>query len=132
MSGNPRRSSGSRNDQLEILAKRWSPPGARLDLDLIVHDHHKQVVWVLDAKNADPSNRQLALMRAQIRLLKKHPDLTNACPTITGVIVHHRRRLATTPQPTEHKDILRATLQGLPDLLLAKRLPGERSRRLTS
>lgn len=43
-----------------------------------------------------------------------------------GVIVHHKRQLATSPQPTEHHNVLRCTMQRLPDLLLAKRLPGAR------
>ena len=69
---------------------------------------------------------QLSKMRSQIRLLQRNPELTHGCPTIIGLIVHRRRQLDTTPQPTEHHDILRCTLQGLADLLLAKRLPGER------
>jgi hypothetical protein len=45
-----------------------------------------------------------------------------------GVIVHRKRQLDPPIQPTEHHNILRCTLQQLPDLLLAKRLPGDRPR----
>ncbi len=62
------------------------------------------------------------------RMGEQNPDLTAGCPTIVGVIVHRRAQLETSPQPTEHHNILRCTLQRLPDLLLAKRLPGERPR----
>jgi hypothetical protein len=65
-------------------------------------------------------------MQAQIRLLQKAPDLTKGRP-VTGVIVHRKRQLEHPIQPTEHHNILRATVQRLPDLLLAKRLPGERA-----
>jgi len=114
----------ARHDALTVTAERWQPPGVKLDLDLIVHDSHKSVVWILDAKNADRNDDQLSKMRSQIRLLQRNPELTHGCPTIIGLIVHRRRQLDTTPQPTEHHDILRCTLQGLADLLLAKRLPG--------
>jgi hypothetical protein len=112
---------------LEILAKRWLPPKAKIDLDLILADNNKGVVWILDAKNTDPSNDQLHKMQAQIRLLKQAPELTRGRPII-GVIVHHKRQLKNPLQPTEHHNILRATPQRLPDLLLAKRLPGQRPR----
>ena len=64
-------------------------------------------------------------MQAQIRLLQKEPKLTDG-RAITGVIVHRKRQLENPIQPTEHPNILRATIQRVPDLLLAKRLPGER------
>ncbi len=114
----------TRHEQLTITAERWKPPGVKLDLDMIVHDRQKSVVWILDAKNADRNDDQLTKMRSQIRLLQRNPELTHGCPTIIGLIVHRRRQLDTTPQPTEHHNILRCTLQGLADLLLAKRLPG--------
>jgi hypothetical protein len=114
----------AQHDALTITAERWQPPGVKLDLDLIVHDRQKQVVWILDAKNSKRSDDQIAKMRSQIRLLERNPELTHGCPTIIGLIVHHRNQLAGTPQTTEHHDILRCTLQGLGDLLLAKRLPG--------
>jgi hypothetical protein len=90
-----------------------------------VHDRQKQVARILDAKNSKRSDDQIAKMRSQIRLLERNPELTHGCPTIMGVIVHHGNQLASTPQTTEHHDILRCTLQGLADLLLAN-LPGER------
>jgi hypothetical protein len=95
-----------------------------------IADDNKGTVWIIDAKNANPTNDQLNKTQAQIRLLQKAPELTNG-RAVTGVIVHHRRQLDSTPQSTEHRDILRATLQGLPDLLLAKRLPAERPRQKT-
>lgn len=66
-------------------------------------------------------------MQAQLRLLRQTPELTRG-RTPMGVIVHRKHQLDTSPQPTEHNDILRATPQRLPDLLLAKHLPGERPR----
>jgi hypothetical protein len=116
----------ARHEQLTITAERWKPPNVRLDLDMIVHDSQKSVVWILDAKNSERSDDQLSKMRSQIRLLERNPELTHGCPTIIGVIVHRLGQLHSTPQQTEHHDILRCTLQGLADLLLAKRLPGER------
>ena len=116
------------NEQLTITAERWKPPGVKLDLDVIVNDHQKGIVWILDAKNAKREDDQLIKMHDQIKLLRRNPELTHGCPTIMGVIVHHQRQLDSTSEPTEHHDILRCTLQGLADLLLAKRLPGERPR----
>lgn len=113
------------HEQLQIIAERWKPPGVRLDLDLIIADDRRGTVWVIDAKNATPTNDQLHKMQAQIRLLQKEPKLTEG-RAITGVIVHRKRQLENPIQPTEHHNILRCTIQRLPDLLLAKRLPGER------
>jgi hypothetical protein len=111
------------HEQLQVLAERYKPPHARIDLDLLIADEQNGIVWVIDAKNADPTNDQLSKMQAQLRLLKQAPDLTGGRPAI-GVIVHRKGQLDPSPQPTEHHDILRSTLQRLPDLLLAKRLPG--------
>lgn len=111
------------HEALKILAKRWLPPNAKIDLDLILADDKKGVVWIVDAKNADPTNEQLHKMQTQIRLIKQAPELTKGRP-VMGVIVHRKRQLETPLQPTEHRDILRCTVQRLPDLLLAKRLPG--------
>jgi len=119
------------HDHLQVLAERWLPDNARIDLDLIVSDDTKQVTWIIDAKNSDPTTDQLAKMLAQIRLLQSAPKLHGGRP-IVGVIVHRRAQLQASPQPTEHHNILRATLQRLPDLLLAKRLPGERPRVATA
>jgi hypothetical protein len=115
------------HDQLQVIAERWKPPGVNLDLDLILADDRKGTIWIIDAKNAHPTNDQLNKMQAQIRLLQKEPDITNG-RAITGVIVHRKRQLENPIQPTEHHNILRATLQRLPDLLLAKHLPGQRPR----
>jgi hypothetical protein len=119
----------TQHPQLQILAERWKPPDARIDLDLILADEQKHIAWVIDAKNSNPTNEQLHKMQAQLRLLRQAPELTGG-RTVLGVIVHRKRQLDTSPQPTEHHDILRATPQRLPDLLLAKRLPGEQPQRL--
>jgi hypothetical protein len=111
--------------QLGIVAIRWKPPGINLDLDVIVHDHTKGLVWVLDAKNAKKDDSQLEKMIDQIYFLKKHSDMLAGASTIRGAIVHRNTQLTRSPEPTERPDILRCTLQGLPELLLAKRLPGE-------
>jgi hypothetical protein len=113
------------HEQLHLLAERWKPNDARIDLDLIVADDTKHTVWVIDAKNAAPTNDQLHKMRAQLRLLNQAPDLTQGRPALS-VIVHRKRQLDPPLQPTEYPDILRATAQRRPGLLLAKRLPGER------
>jgi hypothetical protein len=118
------------HDELQVLAERWLPPNARIDLDLMLADDRKGIVWIIDAKNANPTDDQLAKMLDQIRLLKQTPEITGGRPVI-GVIVHRKRQLDTSPQATEHDNILRCTLQRLPDLLLAKRLPGERPRKAT-
>ncbi len=114
-----------------VTAERWKPPDARIDLDLILADDQKGIVWIIDAKNAHPTNDQLHKMQAQIHLLQKEPALTEG-RAVTGVIVHRKRQLDTPLQPTEHHNILRATLQRLPDLLLARRLPGESGPRRTT
>jgi hypothetical protein len=113
------------HEQLQLIAERWQPPGVRLDLDLIVADEQKGTVWIIDAKNSHPTNDQLHKMQSQIRLLQKEPRITDG-RAITGMIVHRKHQLENPLQPTEHHNILRCTLQRLPDLLLAKRLPGER------
>ncbi len=115
------------HDHIHVLAERWKPQDVNLDLDLIIADDTKHTVWILDAKNANPTNDQLHKMKAQINLLRQAPDLTKG-RAITGVIVHRKRQLDPPIQPTEHDKILRATAQRLSDLLLAKRLPGERHR----
>ncbi len=117
------------HEQLQVLAERYKPPGVRLDLDLILADNTKGTVWIIDAKNANPTNDQLNKMQAQIRLLQKAPDLTDG-RSITGVIVHRKRQLDTPIQPTEYHNTLRCTLQRLPDLLLARHLPGKRPAQL--
>jgi hypothetical protein len=113
------------HDHLQILAERWqSPANPRIDLDIIIADKRKQIVWIIDAKNANPTNDHLHKMKVQLELLRDTPELTGDRP-VMGVIVHHSRQLVASPQPTEHHDILRCTLQRLPDLLLTKRLPGK-------
>jgi hypothetical protein len=118
----------SEHEQLQVLAERWKPPEARIDLDLIIADDNKGIVWIIDAKNAAPNNDQLHKMQAQLRLLQKGPDLTQGRQAI-GVIIHCKRQLDPPIQPSEHHNILRATAQRLPDLLLARRLPGKRPQR---
>jgi hypothetical protein len=107
-----------------VVAERWKPRKVALDLDLVVVDQRKAVVWVLDAKLSRPTEEQIALMRHQIRLLRKAPDLTHGCPTILGVIVHHRRQLPAVVTGLAETLVLRCTLQQVGDLLLANGLPG--------
>jgi hypothetical protein len=76
-----------------------------------------------DPERADRSDDQLAKMRDQIRLLQRSSKTSGERPVI-GVIVHTKRQLDPPLQATEHHNIHRCTLQRLPDLLLAKRLPG--------
>ena len=116
------RSLVARYDTVHVLAERWLPPNARIDLDLIVADDTKGLAWIIDAKNSNPNDDQLAKMRDQIRLLKRSPKTSGERPII-GVIVHTKHQLDPPVQATEHHNILRCTLQRLPDLLLAKRLP---------
>ena len=126
----------ARYRQLSILAIRWKPPGISLDLDVIVHDHAKGLVWVLDAKNAKKTDGQLEKMIDQIYFLKKHSDMLAGASTIRGAIVHRARQLERSPEPTERPDILRCTLHGLPELAArqaaarrtATRPPGSRLR----
>ncbi len=66
-------------------------------------------------------------MGAQLRLLQAAPSLHGE-RKLLGVIVHRRAQLDPSLQPTEHEDILRATVQRLPDLLLARHLPGPSER----
>ncbi len=113
--------------RVSIRAERLRPHGARIDMDLIVTDKAKNVTWVIDAKNAAPNTDQLAKMQAQLRLVRADPALHRKRRVI-GVIVHRRAQLDPPIRPTEHPTILRATLQALPGLLLAGRLPGEQQR----
>jgi len=111
-------------NRLQIRAERLRPHGARIDLDLIVTDNTKNLTWIIDAKNADPNADQLAKMQTQLRLVRADPALHRKRRVI-GVIVHRRAQLDPPIQPTEYQAIMRATLQALPGLLLAGRLPGE-------
>jgi hypothetical protein len=110
------------HDELVLIAERWQPARVAMDLDLIVEDRRKGVIWVLDAKLARPDDEQVRGVRDQIRLLNRNPHLTHGCPTF-GLIVHHRRQLQALRETTEHRHILRCTLQELANLLLARELP---------
>jgi hypothetical protein len=118
------------DEQVSILAVRWKAPRISLDLDVIVHDRRKGIVWIFDAKNAQRNPDQLDKAKKQIHLLSKASDLIPAGAAIRAAIVHRSSQLALSPEPTEHPEILRCTLQGMPELLLAKRLPGERPGRV--
>jgi hypothetical protein len=118
----------ARYKQLSIVAIRWKPPGINLDLDVIVRDEAKGLVWIFDAKNAQKDDRQLEKVIDQIYFLNKHSDMLAGLSTIAAAIVHRPRQLERSPEPTEHPDILRCTLEGVGALLLAKRLPGEAPR----
>jgi hypothetical protein len=110
-------------EEMCVVAERWKPRRVSLDLDVVVVDQRKAVVWILDAKLSRPTEEQIALMRRQIRLLRKAPDLTQGCPTVLGVIVHHRRQLPAPATGLAEARVLRCTLQRVGDLLLANDLP---------
>ncbi len=112
------------HDELELIAERWRPTRIAMDLDLIVEDRRKSVIWIMDAKLSSPDEDQVRRVRDQIRLLNRNPHLTHGCPTVIGLIVHHRRQLhGRGEHETEYRHILRCTLQEVGDLLLARQLP---------
>ena len=94
------RSLVARYDTVHVLAERWLPPNARIDLDLIVADDTKGLAWIIDAKNSNPNDDQLAKMRDQIRLLKRSPKTSGERPII-GVIVHTKHQLDPPVQATD-------------------------------
>jgi hypothetical protein len=104
-------------DELCVLAERWKPTKGGTDLDLIVGDEQKTVIWVIDAKLATPDEDQLHKLRHQIALLKRYPAVTHGCPTVHGVLVHHRRQLDAPYISTVDPCIHRCTLQQLATLL---------------
>ncbi|HEV7162637.1 MAG TPA: hypothetical protein VGN25_05215 [Solirubrobacteraceae bacterium] len=114
------------HDQLEFLASRWSPPQGRIDLDVIVADHAKHVVWVIDAKNRTPTNEQEGTMLHQLRVLADHPETTPTDWTAIGLIVHPLRHLRISPRQSEQPSILRCNLQDLSRLLSIETLPDRR------
>jgi hypothetical protein len=111
------------HDDVCVVAERFKPRRVSLDLDVVVVDQRKAVVWILDAKLSRPSEEQIGLMHHQIRLLGKAPDLTHGCPTILGAIVHHRRQLPAVVTGLAEARVLRCTLQQVGNLLLANDLP---------
>jgi hypothetical protein len=113
------------HDELCVLAERWKPKKSGTDLDLIVGDAQKTVIWVIDAKLATPDEDQLHKMRHQIALLKRYPEMTHGCPTFLGVVVHHRRQLEAPYTPTGDPRIHRCTLQQLATLLVRRRVPSD-------
>ncbi len=115
-----------RHSQLEFLASRWSPPQGGIDLDLVVADHAKHLVWVIDAKNAKPANEQQGKMIHQLRVLANDSQMVPAGWRAMGVIVHPSQHLRSSPHQTEQPSILRANIQGMSQLLLTAALPDER------
>jgi len=115
-----------RHPQLEYLAARWSPPQGGIDLDVILADHAKRLVWVIDAKNAKPTNEQQGKMVHQLRVLANESHTIPAGWRAMGMIVHPSQQLRTSPHQTEQPSILRATIQDLPRILLAELLPDQR------
>jgi hypothetical protein len=114
------------NDRLEYLASRWSPPQGATDLDLIVADHAKRLVWVIDAKNRAPTSEQEGKMIHQLRLLATHSQFTPDGWNAIGLIVHPARHLPSAPHQTEQRSVLRCNLHDLPTLLGADALPDQR------
>ncbi|HSZ14390.1 MAG TPA: hypothetical protein VK790_10195 [Solirubrobacteraceae bacterium] len=117
-----------RHDQLAYLAARWSPPQGGIDLDVILTDHAKRLVWVIDAKNAKPASEQEGKMIHQLRVLRNDSQMIPDGWRAMGIIVHPPQQLRTSPHQTEQRSILRATLQDLPRVLLTDALPDQRVR----
>jgi hypothetical protein len=115
-----------RHDQLEYLTARWSPPQGGIDLDVILADHAKRLIWVIDAKNAKPTNEQEGKMVHQLRVLANESHTIPEGWRAMGMIVHPSRQLSTSPRQTEQPTILRASIQDLPHVLLAEVLPDQR------
>ena len=115
------------HDSLELLASRWIEPGSATDLDLIVRDRAKRIVWVLDAKNAAPSNQQQGAMLGQLRILSHSARIPTEGWRLMGVIVHRAGRLRRSPHQTEEPKVLRCNLDDLAPLLLAEALPDQRT-----
>jgi hypothetical protein len=89
---------------------------------------------LIDAKHSRPKDSDIGLMRHQLKLAHDH-DLAPAGWYARGLIVHPTqldRPTADNYTQAISQNIKRTTLaelpeiQRLPDLLLAKRLPGER------
>jgi hypothetical protein len=72
----------TKHEQLQVLAERWKPPEARIDLDLILADDTKGTVWIIDAKNATPTKARLAATGSPGRL-----------PRFRRQVPHHSRIL---------------------------------------
>jgi hypothetical protein len=114
------------HDQLECLASRWSLPQGGIDLDLIVVDHTKRLIWVIDAKNREPTSEQEGTMLHQLRVLADHSQIIPDDWSAIGLIVHPSRHLRTSPRQSEQPSILRSNLQDLKRLLSIDTLPDER------
>ncbi len=111
------------HEELEYVAARWSPPQGGIDLDAIVADHAKRLVWVIDAKNSAPTNQQQGTMIHQLRVLGGESRFLPDGWGALGVIVHRSKQLPFSPRQTEQRSILRCALGDLPALLLAEVLP---------
>jgi hypothetical protein len=116
----------AQDNDLALLATRWVPPQGGIDLDLILADEHKQIVWVIDAKNRTPAAEQEGKMIHQLRILRTAGDFTPAHRQVLGLIVHPVRHLRSAPHQTEQREILRCNLHDLAALLQADSLPEER------
>jgi hypothetical protein len=117
---------GELHPELEYLVSRWSPPRGGIDLDVIVADHAKRLVWVIDAKNTKPSNEQEGKMIHQLRVLANDSQMIPTGWRAIGMIVHPSQHLRSSPHQTEQPSILRATIQDMCQLLLTDALPDER------
>lgn len=115
------------HDKLDYVAARWSPPQEGIDLDVIVADHGKRIVWALDAKNSAPTNEQQGKMIHQLRVLASDSQFIPHGWKAMGVIVHRAKQLPSPPHQTEQRSILRSALPDLTSLLLADALPEQRA-----
>jgi hypothetical protein len=118
----------AQDERLALLATRWVPPQGGIDLDLILADEHKRIVWVIDAKNRTPAAEQEGKMIYQLRILRTASDFIPEHWHALGLIVHPARHLSSAPHQTEQPEILRCNLHDLESLLQADSLPEERIR----
>jgi hypothetical protein len=116
----------AQDECLALLATRWVPPQGGIDLDLILADEHKRIVWVIDAKNRTPAAEQEGKMIHQLRILRTAGDFIPEHWRALGLIVHPARHLRSAPHQTEQPAILRCNLHDLGSLLQADSLPEER------
>jgi len=118
----------AQDEHLALLATRWLPPQGGIDLDLILADEHKRIVWVIDAKNRTPAAEQEGKMIHQLRILRTASDFVPDHWQSLGLIVHPTRHLRSAPHQTEQPKTLRCNLHDLGSLLQADSLPEERVR----
>lgn len=109
----------------ELYKLRWTPPKGNIDIDIVLRDREQKICWLIDAKHGRPKDSDIGLMRYQIKLARDH-NLAPAGWHTNGLIVHPTppdQHTGGYTQAISH-NIKRTTLAELPEILLAKRLPG--------